>query len=42
MVLLNVAYFKSRRFALIGENYSYFVSRLKKSVSPVMAAELQE
>ena len=42
LVLLDLAYFKYRRFALIDENGGYFVSRLKKSANPVVTAELRE
>jgi putative transposase len=42
LVLLDLAYFKYRRFALIDENDGYFVSRLKKSANPVITAELRE
>jgi putative transposase len=41
LVLLDLAYFKYRRFALIDENGGYFVSRLKKSANPVITAELR-
>jgi len=42
LVLLNLVYFKYRRFALIDENNGYFVSRLKKSANPVITEELRE
>jgi putative transposase len=42
LVLLDLAYFKYRRFALIDENDGYFVSRLKESANPVITAELRE
>jgi putative transposase len=42
LVLLDLAYFKYRRFALIDENGGYFVSRLKKSANPVITEELRE
>ncbi|WP_420825983.1 transposase [Halococcus salsus] len=41
LVLLDLAYFKYRCFALIDENDGYFVSRLKKSAKPVITAELR-
>ncbi|MFC4986269.1 IS4 family transposase [Saliphagus infecundisoli] len=41
LVLLDLAYFKYRRFALIDENDGYFVSRLKQSANPVITAELR-
>ncbi len=41
-MLLDLAYFKYRRFALIDENGGYFVSRLKKNANPVITAELRE
>ena len=40
--MLNLAYFKYRRFTLIDENDGYFVSRLKQSATPVITAELRE
>jgi putative transposase len=42
LVVLDLAYFKYRRFALIDENDGYFVSRLKKNATPVITAELRE
>jgi len=42
LALLDLAYFKYRRFALIDENDGYFVSRLKKSANPVITEELRE
>ncbi|MFC7026463.1 IS4 family transposase [Halomicroarcula sp. GCM10025324] len=42
LVLLDLAYFKYRRFALIDENDGYFVSRLKENANPVITAELRE
>jgi putative transposase len=42
LVLLDLAYFKYRRFALIDENGGYFVSRLKKNANPVITEELRE
>jgi len=42
LVLLDLAYFKYRRFALIDENDGYFVSRLKDNANPVITAELRE
>ena len=42
LALLDLAYFKYRRFALIDENDGYFVSRLKESANPVITEELRE
>ncbi|MFB1066761.1 IS4 family transposase [Natrinema sp. H-ect4] len=42
IVLLNLAYFKYRRFALVDENGGYFVSRLKEYANPVLTEELRE
>ncbi|MFC4440092.1 MULTISPECIES: IS4 family transposase [Natrialbaceae] len=42
LVLLDLAYFEYRRFALIDENDGYFVSRLKESANPVITEELRE
>ncbi|ELY59308.1 IS4 family transposase [Natronococcus jeotgali] len=42
LVLLDLAYFKYRRFALIDENDGYFVSRLKESSNPVITEKLWE
>jgi IS4 transposase len=42
LALLDLAYFKYRRFALIDENGGYFVSRLKDCANPTVTAELQE
>jgi len=42
LALLDLAYFKYRRFALIDENGGYFVSRLKDCANPVITAELRE
>ena len=42
LVLLDLAYFKYRRFALIDENGGYFVSRLKQNANPVITEELRE
>ena len=41
LVLLDLAYFKYRRFALIDENDGYFVSRLKDNANPVITEELR-
>ena len=41
LVLLDLAYFKYRRFALIDENDGYFVSRLRKNANPVITEELR-
>ena len=41
LVLLDLAYFKYRRFALIDENDGYFVSRLKQNANPVITEELR-
>jgi IS4 transposase len=40
--LLDLAYFKYRRFALIDENGGYFVSRLKDCANPVITDKLRE
>ena len=42
LALLDLAYFKYRRFALIDENDGYFVSRLKESANPEITGELRE
>ncbi len=42
LAIFDLAYFKYRRFALIDENDSYFLSRLKKSANPVVTEELRE
>ncbi len=42
LVLLDLAYFKYRRFALIDENDGYFVSRLKQNANPLITTELRE
>jgi putative transposase len=42
LFLLDLGFFKYRRFALIDENDGYFVSRLKKSANPVITEELRE
>src|SRR6056297_2883389 len=42
LVLVDLAYFKYRRFALIDENDGYFVSRLKQNANPVITKELRE
>jgi putative transposase len=42
LMLLDLAYFKYRRFALIDENDGYFVSRLKESANPMITEELRE
>jgi len=42
LALLDLAYFKYRRFALIDENGGYFVSRLKGCANPVITEELRE
>ena len=42
LALLDLAYFKYRRFALIDENGGYFVSRLKDCANPVITDELRE
>jgi putative transposase len=42
LALLDLAYFKYRRFALIDENGGYFVSRLKDRANPVITDELRE
>ena len=41
-MLLDLSYFKYRRFALVDENDGYFVSRLKKSANQVITAEFRE
>ncbi|NLV12164.1 IS4 family transposase [Haloarcula argentinensis] len=42
LAILDLAYFKYRRFALIDENGGYFVSRLKDRSNPVITDELRE
>jgi len=42
LAILDLAYFKYRRFALIDENDGYFVSRLKRSSNPVVTDEFRE
>jgi len=42
LAILDLAYFKYRRFALIDENGGYFVSRLKDRANPVITDELRE
>ena len=42
LILVDLAYFKYRRFALIDENDGFFVSRLKQNANPVITAELRE
>lgn len=42
LALLDPAYFKYRRFALIDENGGYFVSLRKDCANPVITAELRE
>ena len=42
MLILDLAYFKYRRFALIDENGGYFVSRLNRTTKPEIVAELRE
>jgi putative transposase len=42
LILLDLAYFKYRRFALIDENDGYFVSRLKQNANPVITEGLRE
>jgi len=42
LALLDLAYFKYRRFALIDENDGYFVSRLKDNANPVITEEFRE
>ena len=42
MLLLDLAYFKFRRFALTDENGGYFVSRLKRNTKPEIVEELRE
>jgi IS4 transposase len=42
LIMLDLAYFKYRRFVLIDENDGYFVSRLKRSANPVVTDELRE
>ncbi len=42
LIVFDLAYFKYRRFALIDENDSYFVSRLKQNATPVITRELRE
>ena len=41
LMLLDLAYFKYRQFALIDENDGHFVSRLKESANPVVTEELR-
>jgi IS4 transposase len=41
LFLLDLAFFKYRRFALIDENDGFFVSRLKKSANPLITATPQ-
>ena len=42
LLILDLAYFKYRRFARIDENGGYFVSRLKTNTKPEIVAELRE
>jgi len=42
LLLLDLAYFKFRRFARIDENGGYFVSRLKRNTKPEIVEELRE
>ena len=42
LLILDLAYFKYRRFALIDENGGYFLSRLKRTTKPEIVAELRE
>jgi putative transposase len=42
LAILDLAYFKYRRFALIDENGGYFVSRLNDRANPVITDELRE
>jgi IS4 transposase len=42
LLLLDLGFFKYRRFALIDENDGFFVSRLKRSANPLITAELEE
>jgi len=42
LLILDLAYFKYRRFARIDENGGYFVSRLKRTTKPEIVAELRE
>jgi IS4 transposase len=42
LFLLDLGFFKYRRFALIDENEGFFVSRLKRSANPLITAELEE
>jgi len=42
LFLLDLGFFKYRRFALIDENDGFFVSRLKRSANPLITEELKE
>jgi len=42
LFLLDLGFFKYRRFALIDENSSFFLSRLKRSANPRIVEELEE
>jgi putative transposase len=42
LFLLDLGFFKYRRFALIDENDGFFVSRLKRSANPLITEELEE
>lgn len=42
LLILDLAYFKFRRFARIDENGGYFVSRLKRNTTTEIVAELRE
>ena len=42
LFLLDLGFFKYRRFALIDENDGFFVSRLKRSANPTVTEELAE
>jgi len=42
LALLDLAYFRYRRFALTDGNDGYFVSQLKESANPVTTEELRE
>jgi len=42
LFLLDLGFFKYRRFELIDENSGFFVSRLKRSANPLIVEELEE
>ena len=42
LLILDLAYFKYRHFALIDENGGYFASRLKRNTKPEIVSELRE